>query len=148
MPGPVSLTLMYWPPEAVQPTFSQISPPCGVNLMRVGQEVEADLAHRPLVGPQPRHVRLEQFVDGDAAIAGAQLEQMVAILDHAMQRHRLLVELVAAGFDAREIEDFVDEVEKMHAGIVNVAGIVLVRRHGVRAENLAPSSPPRSRGWR
>ena len=33
MPGPVSLTLMYWPPDAVQPTFSQISPPCGVNLM-------------------------------------------------------------------------------------------------------------------
>src|SRR6202035_3788823 len=35
MPGPVSLTLMYWPPEAVQPTLSQISPPCGVNLMAV-----------------------------------------------------------------------------------------------------------------
>src|SRR5580693_5684956 len=33
MPGPVSLTLMYWPPDAVQPTLSQISPPCGVNLM-------------------------------------------------------------------------------------------------------------------
>src|SRR5580658_8240666 len=33
MPGPVSLTLMYWPPEAVQPTLSQISPPCGVNLI-------------------------------------------------------------------------------------------------------------------
>src|SRR5665811_1633746 len=31
MPGPVSLTLMYWPPEAVQPTFNQTSPPCGVN---------------------------------------------------------------------------------------------------------------------
>ncbi len=24
---------MYWPPDAVQPTFSQISPPCGVNLI-------------------------------------------------------------------------------------------------------------------
>ena len=24
---------MYWPPEAVQPTLSQISPPCGVNLI-------------------------------------------------------------------------------------------------------------------
>ncbi len=33
MPGPVSFTLIYWPPEAVQPTLSQISPPCGVNLM-------------------------------------------------------------------------------------------------------------------
>src|SRR6202034_3941975 len=33
MPGPVSFTLMYCPPDAVQPTLSQISPPCGVNLM-------------------------------------------------------------------------------------------------------------------
>src|ERR1700736_3761363 len=33
MPEPVSLTLRYCPPDAVHPTFSQISPPCGVNLM-------------------------------------------------------------------------------------------------------------------
>src|ERR1700709_341591 len=33
MPEPVSLTLRYWPPDAVQPTFNQISPPCGVNLI-------------------------------------------------------------------------------------------------------------------
>src|SRR5262249_40819079 len=33
MPGPVSLTLRYCPPDAVHPTLSQISPPCGVNLM-------------------------------------------------------------------------------------------------------------------
>src|ERR1700686_458239 len=33
MPEPVSLTLRYCPPDAVQPTFSQISPPCGVNLI-------------------------------------------------------------------------------------------------------------------
>src|ERR1700726_2332198 len=39
MPGPVSLTLMYWPPEAVQPTFSQISPPCGVNLMALDKRL-------------------------------------------------------------------------------------------------------------
>src|SRR5580700_7103129 len=39
MPGPVSLTLMYWPPEAVQPTLSQISPPCGVNLMALDKRL-------------------------------------------------------------------------------------------------------------
>ncbi len=33
MPGPVSFTLTYCPPDAVQPALSQISPPCGVNLM-------------------------------------------------------------------------------------------------------------------
>src|ERR1700716_1644958 len=33
MPEPVSLTLRYCPPDAVHPTFSQISPPWGVNLI-------------------------------------------------------------------------------------------------------------------
>src|ERR1700730_12164919 len=33
IPEPVSLTLRYCPPDAVHPTFSQISPPCGVNLI-------------------------------------------------------------------------------------------------------------------
>ena len=56
------------------------------------------------------------------------LQQMVAILDHARERHRLLVELVAAGLDARQIENFVDQAEQVHAGIVDVVGIVLVGR--------------------
>src|SRR5262249_19197315 len=33
IPGPVSRTVRYCPPDAVQPALSQISPPCGVNLM-------------------------------------------------------------------------------------------------------------------
>src|SRR5579864_5394135 len=33
MPGPVSFMLTYWPPEAVHPALTQISPPCGVNLI-------------------------------------------------------------------------------------------------------------------
>jgi hypothetical protein len=75
-------------------------------------------------------------VDGDAAIAGAQLEQMVAILDHVGERHRFLVELVAAGLNAPQVEDFVDEVEEMHAGIVDVGGIVPVNRQRMRPEDL------------
>jgi hypothetical protein len=107
------------------------------ELDAVGEEIEADLPHCPLVRPQPRHVRLEQLVDGDAAVAGAQLEQVVAVLDHARERYRLLVELIAAGLDAREVEDLVDEVEQMHAGIMDVGGIVLVGRHRMRPEDLA-----------
>jgi len=63
---------MYWPPEAVQPTLSQISPPCGVNLMALDRRFEADLPHGALVAPQFWQIGLEHFVDGDAAIAGAQ----------------------------------------------------------------------------
>src|SRR6202140_4264967 len=39
IPGPVSLTLMYWPPEAVQPTFTHTSPPCGVNLIALDNKL-------------------------------------------------------------------------------------------------------------
>src|SRR5437879_6037135 len=39
MPEPLSLTLRYCPPEAVQPTLSQISPPCGVNLIELDNKL-------------------------------------------------------------------------------------------------------------
>src|SRR5271156_5778391 len=39
MPGPVSFTLIYWPPDAVQPILSQISPACGVNLMALDRRL-------------------------------------------------------------------------------------------------------------
>src|SRR6266508_6218487 len=40
MPGPVSLQLRYWPPDAVQPTLSQISPPGAVNLMALDKRLD------------------------------------------------------------------------------------------------------------
>ena len=79
---------------------------------------------------------LEHLVDDDAAIGGAQLEQMVAILDDADQRNRFLIELVAAGLDARQIENLVDQAEQMHAGIMDIGGIFLVSRHRVLAEDF------------
>src|SRR5262249_52923263 len=39
IPEPLSLTLRYCPPEAVQPTLSQISPPCGVNLIELDKRL-------------------------------------------------------------------------------------------------------------
>ena len=83
MPGPLSLTLMYCPPAAVQPTLSQISPPCGVNLIALDSRLRQICRHRALVRPQPRQVVLEHLVDRDAAVARAQLQQMVAVADHA-----------------------------------------------------------------
>ena len=120
MPGPVSLTLMYWPPDAVQPTLSQISPPCGVNLIAFDRRLRQIWRTARSSAQMPRQIGLEHFVDGDAAVGGAQLEQVVAILDDADQRDRLLVELVAAGLDAREIENLVDQAEQVHAGIMDV----------------------------
>ena len=72
------------------------------------------------------------------SLAGsAQLQQMMAVGDDIDHRHRFLVELVAAGLDARQIEDLVDEVEQMDAGIMDVGRIFLVDRDRVPAKNFA-----------
>ena len=42
--GPRVPTLICCPPDAVQPALSQISPPCGAEFDRIGQEVETNLA--------------------------------------------------------------------------------------------------------
>ena len=76
-------------------------------------------------------------MDFDAAIAGAQFQQVVAILHYAAKRYGILVQFVASSLDARKIENFVDGVEKMHAGIMDVAGVFLVHGRAVRAEKLA-----------
>lgn len=36
------------------------------------------------------------------------------------------MQLVAAGLDARQIENLVDEIEQVPAALVNVAGVLLV----------------------
>ena len=61
----------------------------------------------------------------------------MAILHDVGERHRFLVQFVAAGLDARQIENFVDQAEQMLAGGVDVVGIVLVGGHRMRAEDLA-----------
>ena len=61
---------------------------------------------------------------------------MAAFLGDLHQRDGFLVELVAAGLDARQVENLVDEPEQVNAGIVDVVGIVLVGAHGVGAEQL------------
>jgi hypothetical protein len=59
-------------------------------------------------------------VDGEAAALGAHLQEVRAFADQVGERDRFLVELVAAGLDPRQVEDFVDEVEQVNAGIVDV----------------------------
>ena len=76
-------------------------------------------------------------MNGDAAIGRAQFQQVVTVRDDMDQRDRFFVEFVASGLDAREVEDFVDEIEQVHAGIMDVGGIVLVDRNGVGAKNFA-----------
>ena len=61
---------------------------------------------------------------------------MAALLGDLHQRDRFLVELVAPGLDAREVEDLVDQAEQVDAGVVDVVRVILVGAHGVGAEQL------------
>ena len=137
MPGPVSLTLMYCPPEAVQPTLSQISPPCGVNLMaldsrlrQIWRTARSSAHSRGMSGSNSSCIVMPRLL-------ARSLSRWWQSSTTRLSDTGLLVELVAAGLDARQIEDFVDQAEQVHAGTVDVAGIFLVRRHRVGAENLA-----------
>ena len=62
---------------------------------------------------------------------------MMAVGNDVHQRHRFLVQFVAAGLDPRQIENLVDEIEQVNARIMDVGGIFLVDRHRMRAKNFA-----------
>ena len=97
---------------------------------------------------ETRQIRLELLDDAQVLVVRLQLHQVAALLDDMQKLHRLLVELIATGLDARQVEDLVDQVEQMLAGIVHVARIVAIGRVLHRPQHLAATSPPRSRGWR
>src|SRR5665213_508830 len=60
--------------------------------------------------------------------------QCYAGMDDLTQIHRLLVELVAAGFDLRHVEHIVNEVEQMTAAHMNVARVFNVARWDLAEE--------------
>ena len=136
MPGPLSRTETSWPPSAERATTSWTLPDCGVNFTALREEVEHDLPDRALVAPELGRLSAEAEGQLDALGLGADLDHAPAVLGDIDERHRLLVELVLAGLDAREVEELVDEVEQVLAGRVDVARIFLVLRHAVRAEQL------------
>ena len=111
-------------------------PARGGELDGVRQEVEANLADGTLVRPELRQVRLERLDDRQALALGPEPHQTVAILDHVGERHWRLMQLVAAGLDATDIEDLVDEIEQVLTALMDVVGIFLVGRVVVRPEDL------------
>src|SRR5262249_12368787 len=72
-----------------------------------------------------------------AAAAGAQFQKMMTVLDNRDQRNRFLLELIATSLDARQVENFVDQTEQMHARVMNIGRIFPVSRNRMRAEYLS-----------
>ena len=71
-----------------------------------------------------------------ALALGAQCQQTMAVLGDVDEPHRLLVQLVAAGLDARQVEDLVDELQEVAAAVVDVAGVLA----GSSRSAIGPSS--------
>ena len=51
-------------------------------------------------------------MDGYPAITGPQLEKMMTIFNDGNKRNGFLFEFIATGFDARQIENLVDQAER------------------------------------
>ena len=77
------------------------------------------------------------FGNDEMAPLDPQPQETKTVLDHCGERDRLLLQFVPPRFDPRQIENFVDEHQEVLAAGVNVAGIFLVGRHRVRAEQFA-----------
>ena len=65
-----------------------------------------------------------------------QLDEVAALFDEMHQINWLLMQFVPAGLDARQVQDFVDQIEKVLAAGVNIACILLVVGVFERAEHL------------
>src|SRR5215510_3073790 len=72
-----------------------------------------------------------------AAAAGTQFQKMVTVLDNRDERYGFLLELIPASLDARQIENFIDQTEQMHARVMNIGRIFPVGRNRMRAEYLS-----------
>ncbi len=103
----------------------------------VREHVEDHLPDRALVGPDSWQRLVDQRLDGLSLGAGAQVHHVRAVFDDVAERQRFLVEFVATRLDARQVENFVDEVQEVLAGCMNIGRVFLVGLGGVRPEHLA-----------
>ena len=80
----------------------------------VGDQVEEDLPELATVGEDRRRAG-EPGADFDALALGLRSDERDGVLDHALGRDRLELQLEPAGFDLRQIEDVVDQREQVPA---------------------------------
>src|SRR5262245_23140907 len=85
----------------------------GRELDRVGQEIEADLADGALIGPELRQREIEVLDDLEALVLGAKAHQATAISRDIGEGDRRLMQFVAPGLDATDVEDLVDQIEQV-----------------------------------
>ena len=137
MPGPVSLIDTYCPPEPVHPTLIATEPPCGVNLIALVMRLRVTCRTARSSAQMRGKSGSSCSVMRQIAALGAHRQEPAAVLHDVGQRDRLLLQLVPAGLDPRQVEDLVDQHQEMLAADVDVVGIFLVGGNAVRPEQLA-----------
>ncbi len=96
------------------------------ELYRIGGEIEQDLLHAALVGPEIGDTVRYLGRQGDVSVVGAFLHHAQAAFDDGTHLDPLLRQRQGVAFDARDVEDVVDEFQKMLSGIVDVLGVLVV----------------------
>ena len=114
-----------------------ICPPRGGEFDRVYDEVEQDLLGLALIGAQPRQVRGQLDRCGEVAIADTRTDQLADRADRVAKVEDLIVQLELAGLGLRQVENVVDDVQEMHAALVDISDIGLVFLVRERAQYLA-----------
>ena len=106
-------------PRVASPTclaVTVMSPPSGVNLKRVGQQVVQHLLHADPVRQQAAEGRGHLQDERDASVLRLRAKQRKRLLQERGHVARLRVDLHPTGLDAAEIEEIVDEPEQLPAG--------------------------------
>ena len=106
------------------------------ELDRVRQQIEHDLAQRPLVGDDLRHPGRERGANDDARAACLRLHDADALLRQLVEADIGECEIELAGLDLGKIEQVVQQRDKVHAGGVDVLEIFAVALVADRAEAL------------
>ena len=88
---------------------------------RVGQEVEQDLAHAPLVGHEAADVGRGAHVEQDRLLGDPVLQAEHRGIDRGADVDLFQVERHRAGVDGREIEDVVDDREQRARRLVDAS---------------------------
>src|SRR5207249_8253256 len=98
-----------------------------IVLHGVGQKIKQDLFEALAVGPDTGR-RFEQSgsFDSNIAFRSHRSNQLDRFVNGVFNQNRLERELETAGLDSRNVEDLVDQVQKVPAGAQNMTDAVLL----------------------
>ena len=117
-----------------------------VVLDGIEQEVDQHLLDPGPVGTDEVRDVESRKGHADAALMGLRLDHRPAFEHDLDQRDRLVRQRQLAGLDQRQIEDFVDQLQQVPAGLENLIDVALLRRRGRRRAGFHAAA--RSRGSR